>query len=145
MMASRPLERDCLGEGVEIALGGSSRRRYWKSEEKRRIVEETLSSSLSVASHARQHGVNANQVFYWRKLYDAGQLCRDKRIEQPRSVQLLPVSVDSGEPSEAEPEQSESTTPGLTMNIEIPGRALVSLEGAVDAKIVRAVLESLRG
>lgn len=74
-----------------------------------------------------------------------GKLCRDERIEQPRSVQLLPVPVDSDEPSEAEPERSESATPGLTMNIEIPGCALVSLEGAVDAEIVRAVLESLRG
>jgi len=134
-----------MGEGVEIAEGTSGRRRFWTAEEKRRIVEETLSSTLSVASLARQHGVNANQVFYWRKLYHAGQLGRDEHIEQPRSVQLLPVSVDSDEPSEAEPEQSESATPGLTMNIEIPGRALVSLEGAVDAEIVRAVLESLRG
>lgn len=134
-----------MDEGVEGAEGASSRRRYWTAEEKRRIVEETLSSSLSVASLARQHGVNANQVFYWRKLYHAGQLCRDERIEQPRGVQLLPISVESDEASEAEPEQSESATPGLTMNIEIPGRALVSLEGAVDAEIVRAVLESLRG
>ena len=31
------------------------------------------------------------------------------------------------------------------MNIEIPGRALVSLEGALDAEIVRAVLKSLQG
>jgi hypothetical protein len=31
------------------------------------------------------------------------------------------------------------------MNIEFPGSALVSLAGAVDAEIVRAVLESLRG
>jgi hypothetical protein len=31
------------------------------------------------------------------------------------------------------------------MNIEIPGRALVSLAGAIDADLVRAVLESLRG
>src|ERR1039458_4444987 len=130
-----------MDEGVEGAEGASSRRRYWTAEEKRRIVEETLSSTLSVASLARQHGVNANQVFYWRKLYHAGQLCRDESIGQPRSVQLLPVSVDSDEPSEAEPEQSESATPGLTMNIEIPGRALVSLEGAVDAEIVRAALE----
>jgi transposase len=134
-----------MDEGVEGAEGASSRRRYWTAEEKRRIVEETLSSTLSVASLARQHGVNANQVFYWRKLYHAGQLCRDERIEQPRGVQLLPISVESDEASEAEPEQSESATPGLTMNIEIPGRALVSLEGAVDAEIVRAVLESLRG
>jgi transposase len=40
----------------------------------RQIVEQTLSSSLSVASLAPQHGVNANQLFYWRKLYCAGQL-----------------------------------------------------------------------
>lgn len=134
-----------MGDGVEVAEGASGRRRYWTADEKRRIVEETLSSSLSVASLARQHGVNANQVFYWRKLYHAGQLCRDERIEQPRSVQLLPVSVDSDEPSEAESEQSESVALGLTMNIEIPGRALIGLEGAIDAAIVRAVLESLRG
>jgi transposase len=134
-----------MGDGIEVAEGASGRRRYWTAEEKRRIVEETFSSTLSVASLARQHGVNANQVFYWRKLYHAGQLGGDERIEQPRSVQLLPVSVDSDEPSEAEPEQSESATAGLTMNIEIPGRALVSLEGAIDAEIVRAVLESLRG
>jgi hypothetical protein len=31
------------------------------------------------------------------------------------------------------------------MNIEIPGRALIGLEGAIDAVIIRAVLESLRG
>jgi hypothetical protein len=31
------------------------------------------------------------------------------------------------------------------MNIEFPGGALVSLVGAVDAEIVRAVLQSLRG
>ena len=134
-----------MDEDVKATEGTSRQRRYWTTEEKRRIVELTLSSTLSVASLARQHGVNANQVFYWRKLYHAGQLCRDESIEQPRSVQLLPVCVDNGEPPEAEPGQSESVAPGLTMNIEIPGRALVSLEGAVDAEIVRAVLESLRG
>jgi len=134
-----------MDEEVKAAEGTSRQRRYWTTEEKRRIVELTLSSTLSVASLARQHGVNANQVFYWRKLYHAGQLGRDEGIGQARSVQLLPVSVDRDEPSEAEPEQSESATPGLTINIEIPGRALVSLEGALDAAIVRAVLESLRG
>jgi transposase len=134
-----------MGDGVEIAEGTSSRRRYWPAEEKRRIVEETLSSTLSVASLARQHGVNGNQVFYWRKLYHAGQLCTDERMEQPRNVRLLAVSVDSDEPPEAEPEPSKSATPGITMNIEIPGRALISFEGVLDAAVIRAVVESLRG
>lgn len=47
-------------ERVEVA---SVRPRFRTAEEKRRIVEQTLSSDVSVASIAREHGVNANQVF----------------------------------------------------------------------------------
>jgi len=131
-------------ESVARVEGGSGRRRYWTAEEKRRVVEETLSSGVSVATVARRHGVNANQVFYWRKLYHAGQLGTPEHSAEP-SVRLLPVAVDDCKWSGSGPQRSESATSGVTMNIEIAGRALVSLEGAVDAAIVRAVLESLRG
>jgi transposase len=135
--------------GAEIAEGASRRRRYWTADEKRRIVESTMSSSQSVASLARQHGVNANQLFYWRKLYHAGQLAVESSVDTS-SLRLLPVSVRDEEPAEIKTPETEritheSAVPVLTLNIEIPGRALVSLVGAVDAKIVRAVLESLRG
>jgi transposase len=122
---------------------GAGRRRYWTPQEKRQIVEQTLSSSLSVASVAREYGVNANQVFYWRKLYRAGQLGSDGGAEQ--RVRLLPVSVSDEQPAETEPEEVTSPAPGVTINIEFPGRTLVSVEGAVGADIVRAVVESLRG
>jgi transposase len=135
--------------GGEVGEVASGRRRYWTAEEKRRIVELTLSSSRSVASLARQHGVNANQVFYWRKLYHAGQLGGESSADAP-GLRLLPVSMGNEEPSEAEASETErgtheSAEPPLTMNIEFPGGALVSLAGAVDAEIVRAVLESMRG
>jgi len=136
---------------VEAEVGDvvSGRRRYWTVEEKRQIVELTLSSDQSVASLARQHGVNANQVFYWRKLYHAGQLGGDAPADAS-GLRLLPVSVDCEEPSEAvasveEPDSYESAVPGLTMNIEFPGGTLVSLAGTIDASVVRTVLESLRG
>ena len=51
-----------------------NKRRYRSAEERRRIVEETLVAGTSVAIVARAHGVNANQVFGWRKLYQAGRL-----------------------------------------------------------------------
>jgi transposase len=135
--------------GAEIGEGASCRRRYWTAEEKRRIVELTMSSGQSVSSVARQHGVNANQVFYWRKLYHAGQLGGESSADAP-GLRLLPVSVGNEEPAEADASETERDThesadPPLTMNIEFPGGALVSLAGAVDAEIVRAVLESLRG
>src|SRR6266567_6241009 len=50
------------------------KRQYRALEEKRRIVEETLAEGASVALVARTHGVNANLVFSWRKLYQAGRL-----------------------------------------------------------------------
>ena len=46
--------------------------------EKRRIVEETLAPGASVARVSRVHGVNANQVFGWRRLYLAGRLGEKK-------------------------------------------------------------------
>ena len=133
-----------MDKDVEVTEGASEQRRRWTVEEKRQIVERTLSSTLSMASLARQHGINANQLFYWRKLYHTGQL-GGQRVEESASLHLLPVSVDEEERSGEEPEQRECVAPGLTMKIEIPGRALIAIEGTVDARIIRAVLESLRG
>jgi transposase len=53
-------------------------------EEKRRIVEETLGEGASVARVPRAHGVNANQVFKWRKLYLAGRLGAAERSSSCR-------------------------------------------------------------
>ena len=39
---------------------------------KRAIVEETPQPGASVAQIARKQGVNANQVFLWRKTYREG-------------------------------------------------------------------------
>jgi transposase len=132
-----------LGACVEAEAVGlvSGRRRLWTAEEKRRIVEQTLSSDLSVAMIARQHGVNANQVFYWRKLYRTGQLGASEPSE---GVRFLPVSMAEDEPPPAERDESVSSEGHVTINIEIPGCALVSVVGTVDASIVRAVIESLR-
>lgn len=116
---------------------GTARRRYRTREERRLIVEATLASNESVSMMARRHGINTNQLFHWRKLYQAG-LLGTSRCEAPKNeLQLLPVSVSD------EPAGKPSGTG--TINIEFPGRALVSIEGQADPSIVRAVLESLRG
>ena len=64
--------------------------------EKRRIVEETLAPGASVARVARAHGINANQVFGWRRLYLTGKLG-----EQRPGVKLLPVRVGESSPAPA--------------------------------------------
>lgn len=120
--------------------GGTAAKRIFRTiEEKRKIVEEALRSPHSVSVVARQHGLNSNQLFAWRKLYLNGQLAL--AVDSGTAVRLLPVSV-SEEPKQA---PGSAASSNITINIEIPGRALVSVEGQVSAEIVRVVLESLRG
>ena len=52
-----------------LQVRGRERRRFRTVEEKRRIVEAALEPGASVARVARAYGVNANQLFGWRRLY----------------------------------------------------------------------------
>ena len=121
------------------------KRRYRTVEERRRIVEETLGDGVSVAVVARRHGVNANQVFYWRKLYRSGLLEQSAPERQLCASPLLPVTVVDEPEVAGEPRISAASPSGGAIHIEFPGRALVSVESRADAALVRIVLESLRG
>jgi transposase len=109
--------------------------------EKRRIVEETLAEGASVARVARARGVNANQVFQWRKLYQAGRLGGT-----PGPIKLLPVTVEtlSSAPLAMSAEGSSTPSPVGTIHIKW-GQAQIRIEGNADPALLRMVLESLRG
>ena len=112
--------------------------------EKRRIVEATLVAGVSVARVARAHGINANQVFGWRRLYLAG------RLGEPQpGIQLLPVRVRERKsaPVEVEPVATRVTDvvpaqPG-TIHIELR-QAQMRIEDSADPALVRVLLECLR-
>lgn len=83
MEQSIAVDSDLVGEGA-------GRRRRWRTvEEKRRIVEEALAPGASVARVALLHGVNANQVFQWRRQYQAGDL----NVPESDGAKLLPVTI----------------------------------------------------
>jgi transposase len=106
--------------------------------ERRRIVEETLEAGASVARVALKHGVNANQVFQWRRLYSDGKL----GAAPVSAMKLLPVSVvEAQEPLKAEPVTVERSG---AIHIELPGEVRIRLEGDIDPVVIRAVLKSLR-
>src|SRR5246127_465181 len=65
----------------------TTKRQYRTLEEKQRIVGEALAEGASVARVARAHGVNANLVFNWCRLYRAG------RLRRRSEAKLLPVRV----------------------------------------------------
>ena len=102
------------------------------AKERREIVEETLVVGASVARVARRHDVNANQVFYWRKLYREGRLGGS-------SGQLLPVKV-SPDPMV----QANLAMATGTMEIKV-GKGVVRVAGPVDMQALRVALECLAG
>lgn len=114
--------------------------RRWRSiSEKRQIVQSTLEPGASVAEVARAHGVNANQVFKWRRAFERGEL------NEPCSA-LLPVTIAStSEPQRELPiEEHQSAAASGSIHVEFPGRAVISIESGADSALVRQVLESLR-
>src|SRR5471032_1432778 len=53
--------------------GPRGKYRQHSQEFKRMVVELAMQPGASVARIARDHGVNANQVFSWRRLYNEGR------------------------------------------------------------------------
>jgi transposase len=109
--------------------------------EKRRIVEETLAPGASVARVARAHGVNANQVFGWRRLYLAGRLG-----EQKPGIKLLPVRVRESKSAPVVVEHRVTDFPppqSGTIHIKLR-QVQVRIEGNADPALVRVLLECLR-
>src|SRR5205814_8583986 len=60
-------------EDVSVGHRG---RRHRSIAEKRRIVEQTFEPGVSVAQVALANGVNANQVFAWRRAFKRGGLVK---------------------------------------------------------------------
>ena len=105
--------------------------------EKRRIVEETLAEGTSVALIARTHGVNANLVFNWRRLYQAGRLGRGGEAK------LLPVKVTPESSLTTASSGSSQPTSVATIHIQLQ-HAQVRIEGSTDAMLLRVLLECLQ-
>ena len=116
------------------------KRRMRTKLERRQMVEETMRPGApSVAVIARAHGVNANQVFNWRKLYHAGRL-----NDKVHATELLPVRISEN----SRPEYLSVAQPAIApvasgvIQIEL-GRVRVRIEGSVDPATLRTILEQL--
>ena len=130
-----------MGEGQEAGTKRAGRR--WRTlSEKRRIAELTFDPGASVALVARAHGVNASQVFKWRRALKRGEL-NEPALSSPS---LLPVVVTT--PCEmghavGEVETKEQLACGGAIYIEFPGSASIRVESGADPVLLRSVLESL--
>ncbi|XWK68465.1 hypothetical protein RBB80_02555 [Tunturiibacter gelidiferens] len=90
-----------------------------------------------MARVAQSEGVNANQVFKWRREYRNGRMVE---VEQS-TTSLLPVVVfaTSFEAGIACPEPA---APTAAIHIEFPGRATINVEHGADGSLLRMILEA---
>jgi transposase len=154
-MRGRAHEEEIMNAISQAIPQPRTKRRYRSAEERRRIVEETLVPGTSVAIVARGHGVNANQVFGWRKLYQSGLLGSSNAASvnpgSTSSVRLLPVTVSADR--EYGPEQTavgklgegdlDSVASSGVIELTL-AKAQVRITGKVEPSVLRVLLECLR-
>ena len=109
--------------------------RHHTDEFKRAVVAQSLQENASVSRIARQHNVNANQVFAWRKLFG----------EQPQEsgstgCALLPVTVAAPDVAQPVAEQVPASVRVIDQTV---GKTRLRLEGAVEATTLALVLQRL--
>lgn len=141
-----------MGSSSTAVVAGRKKRQMRSATEKLRIVEETLAPGASVALVAREHGVNANQVFKWRSLHHAGKLIKQRSKRSTAiAARLLPVTIsDAGQQplgtvvAEAAPLSPSVPCAPCSGSIHIQfSKAQVRVEGSADASVLRTVLECL--
>ena len=98
-------------------------------EFKRALVALSLQPGASVARIAREHCVNTNQVFNWRRLYEQGRLGVPELL---RDNGLLPVVLAPSAPA--------ANNADGTIVLEL-GEVCVRIEGQPNAATLAQVLD----
>jgi transposase len=136
---------------IEI-ITGPERRRRWSDEEKLQLVSEACRPGHSVSQVARQRGINASQLFGWRRQALAKGLITDNRSApsaapalafSPVEIAEEPATPDSGEEVRPARRRKATRTSG-TIEIDLKNGDRVRVEGCTDAGLVARIISVLR-
>ena len=127
---------------VEV-LEDAGRRRRWSTDEKARIVEESLQPGASVTVVARRNQVSKSLVYQWRRLARSGELGADP------SGAFVPVEIGPPGSPDAAPVQDARRSllaprrrVGV-IEIELTGGRRVRDDAQFDAEALSRVLDVL--
>ena len=131
-----------MGTNIEPTISDTNRRRNQRHSEefKRSVVEQSYLPGTSVARLARNHDINANQIFAWRKLFRDAALPTIAGID----VALIPVTLSDPivtVPSVTPSKPSDGATRGI-IEIDV-GKTRLTIRGTPDASVLEAVLARL--
>ena len=136
---------------VEI-ITGPERRRSWSDEEKLQLVEEACRPGQSVSQVARRRGINASQLFAWRRQALAKGLITDNRSEPhaapaltfaPVKIAEEPATADAGDELRPARRRKGPRAPGA-IEVELKSSDPMRVEGCTDASLVARIISALR-
>jgi len=118
-------------------------------EFKRELAATTCTPGISVAKLAREHGINANQLFRWRGEYRAGKFGAPNLAHTPVPLGTeLPVTVGASGaavtllPVQAPAVQTDPAAPAACIEVVFRS-ATVRISGAPEMASLRVVLDTL--
>jgi transposase len=113
------------------------RRRNWSTEDRLRIVRETLEPGVIVQAVADRHGVSTGQLYTWRKQMLATAMAGFVPVEVVPEAPRLP-------PPEVAP-SPDSCAPIGVIQITLSSGASIRITGCADAATLRVVLAGMGG
>jgi transposase len=129
------------GSGVEVRVR-AVRRRSWSTEDKLRIVRETLAPGAVAKVVAERHGIGTGLLFTWRREMLATAMSGLMPVEVVPEVPRIeaPASASASLPAR----ETAAEAPGA-IEVAFPSGATVRVSGRVDAAVLRGVLAELGG
>jgi transposase len=125
---------------VEV-LDGVERRRRWSSEDKARIIGETLAPGAKVSEVARRHGISASLVFTWRRQSRANHV-PGAVVRRFAAMRLAEASTEAAASTTSEQPRASGGRNGL-IEISLGGGRRVRVDASVDAAALARVLDVL--
>ncbi len=139
--------------GLEL-ITGTGRRRRWSSDEKARILVESLRPGANISEVARRNGLSPQQLFGWRREVREPEAApppvrkrgRPKKVREgspgvnAAPTHFAPIVIAA--PAAPPPPPPTAGSPG-TIEITI-GDALVRVRGQVDMALLVSVLGAVR-
>ena len=132
-----------MSHSAKVEVVTHAERRRWSSEEKLRIVQETLEPGASVGAVARRHGLASNLLYTWRRRALAGAMAGFMAVEvADRTLPAPTRPTNSGPTTGALLGAPDDARRGVIEVVLVSGCRLRVNTGA-DIGTLRLVLEAL--
>lgn len=138
LRSSRKSTREGRGE----VLSGPERRRRWSTEEKLRVLAQSMAAGSSVSLVCRTHGISSGQLYTWRKQFRTGELTGFAPVAV---VAQTPESSLPAPAMAADPVSCVTAAPTVAgaIEVELPSGVKLRVTGNVEEAVLRRVLSAL--